>query len=217
MGDETNLQHYANHVQCNVCRAWLQKEVAIPLASLSAQEQGLVRLEGFTTDHESYVCANCLETFRQGGGDINRYLNAFAHLESYHQIIQAIGRAFIGVVIVSNLFVTQNIVALMFAALVFALCDWKRLLQAGWTIIKFPPLLVAIVFTPWAITIFFGTRPFAFAKLVEDPFYYCPWKTFTLFHDVYIEAVFLGMFVLGILYIFAVFSAKYLDESEMAQ
>ena len=217
MGEQVNLQHYAENVQCNVCRSWLQKEIAIPLSSLTAQEQGLVRLEGFTTDHESYVCANCIEGFREGGGDINRYLNSFAHLESYHQIIQAIGRAFIGVVLFSNLFVTKNIVALMFAALVFALCDWAKLGRAAWTIIKFPPLLICLVFAPWAITIFFGTRPFAFAKLIDNPFYYCPWTTFTFFDDVFIEAVFLGMFVLGILYIFAVFSAKYLDADDMVQ
>ena len=158
-----------------------------------------------------------MDGLRSGEGNINNYLNAFAHLESYHQIVQAIGRAFIGVVLISNLFVTKHIVVLVLAALVFALCDWARLGRAGLTILKFPPLLIAIVFAPWAITLVVGTRPFVFARLIEDPLYYCPWKTFTIFDDAFLEAVFLGMFVLGILYIFAVFSAKYLDEDDMAE
>ena len=215
--EELNLGHYAQNVECSLCRSWIPKEQALPLNSLSSHEQGLVNLNGFMTEHENWLCKNCLEQMREGQGDVNSYLNAFAHLESYHELIQGVGRAFLGVILVGNLFVTQNIAILELSALFFALCDWPKLASIAWTILKFPPLFIAILFIPWTVTVFLGTQPFVFAKLIEDPLYYCPWKTFTFINETYVEAVFLGLFILGILYVFAIFGAKYLDEDEISE
>ena len=211
-GDQVRLDHFASNVQCMVCKRWLSRGQALPLASLAESDRGLVQLEGIPGDIDMHVCTPCLETLKSRGG-INSLLNAFAHLESHHQLVQAFGRAFIGVVLTANLFASTNLALLTTAAFFFILCDWSRLASLSWTLLTFPPFLAAVVFTPWALTIFFGTRPFSFARLIDNPLYYCPWRSFVVMDETFIESIFLAFLVLGLLYAFAVFSRDYLDDA----
>lgn len=212
---DVNLNHYASHVVCVMCNSSVPATGAKALDALSDRQRGLVLLSGIQTEYEAYVCSSCLLAL--GGEDekLAGYLNSFSHLESYHELIQAFARAYLGSVILCNLFQTTDVLPAVAGAFLFAMCPWRLLLEFFIKIFTFPPLGLAILFVPWTVIVYFGTRPFSFIRLIEDPAQYIPWTTFTFFHDSFLEAVLIGMGIVGVLYVFAKQSADYLDDIDI--
>jgi len=207
---DVNLAHYAANVSCMVCQSSFSVSEAVSLAQLSDKQRGLVMLSGIQTEYDAYICRQCLASLDSGKKDFTGLLNSFAHLESYHEIMQAFGRAYLGAFIVSNLFVSTHVLPAVIGALVFAMCPWSILYAFLVKIVTFPPLGIALLFVPWAVIVYFGTNPISFAQLIDDPGQYFPWTKVTFLHENYIEGVFIGMAIVGILYVFALFSSDYL-------
>lgn len=212
---DVNLNHYANHVSCVICHSSVTSEQAVALDQLSDAQRGLVLLSAVQTEHDIYACKTCLAALGSENQQISGYLNSFAHLESYHELVQAFARAYIGALIVCNLFQSTKIFPAVAGAFLFAMCPWRVLIDLVIKIFSFPPLLLIIVFIPWTVIVYFGTNPFSFARLLNNPSQYIPWTTFYFFHDSFVEAVFIGMAIVGVLYLFAYLSADYLTNIDI--
>jgi hypothetical protein len=212
---DVNLNHYANHVCCVMCHTSVPFEQAKSLDKLPDSERGLVLLSGVQTEYDGWVCLTCLTALCGGKRKLTGYLNSFAHLESYGEFVQAFVRAYIGSVIVCNLFQSTAILPAVAGAFIFAMCPWDLLLETIIGIFSFPPLLLTVLFIPWTVIVYFGTNPFSFMRLLDDPSQYFPWTTFTFFHDNYIEAVFIAMGIVGVLYAFAYLSTDYLTNIDI--
>lgn len=212
---DVNLNRYASHVSCVLCQSSVPSEQAVALDQLSDAQRGLVLLSGVQTEIDVYACKTCLTALGSENQKLAGYLNSFAHLESYHEIMQAFARAYIGSLVVCNLFQSTKIFPAVAGAFLFAMCPWRVLADLVIKIFSFPPLLLTVLFIPWTVIVYFGTNPFSFARLLDNPSQYIPWTTFTLFHDSYIEAVFIGMAIVGVLYVFAYMSADYLTNIDI--
>ena len=196
---DVNLAHYANHVSCMLCHSSIKTSEAIPLASLSDSQRGLVLLSGMQTELDPFVCTLCLSTLSNEKNNVTGYLNSFSHFSSYSEVIQGIGRAYFGVLIICNLFQSTNILPAVIGAVFFAMCSWSELAEIFIKIMSFPPFLLTALFIPWTVIVYFGTNPFSLARLLNDPGQYIPWTTFTFFHENYITGVFIGAIVVVVL------------------